>query len=270
MEVKMSPALSRFEVITDEGHVYIAEGVGVTFEYEDKGRILRAILTPMERPKREGAVNTMKRILRLSVFFLAFFVPTICLAQDQDNRWVRPALRETERVKCEWTGNCERYYRYERWRERRAHWQRYRQERYERDPRLPKDVDYISIRDRERQGFVCKRKPIDVLSTEHQSEEDAFDAGVKMWMAKTNWVDGGQYMELASAAAAFKRCGPSNPHDNFSGKVSEGAQRVVKFIPGTAANRARKAGEAPGNKRCYITAIPCTPPLEPADRERGR
>ena len=209
----------------------------------------------------------MTRILLALVLLL---IPIRSSAQDTPD-WTRKAMRDGAKWNCEWLGNCYQWHRYERWRERRENWHRYRAEdRYERDPKLPRDVEYVTVRDRERAGFVCKRKPVDVLSTEHQSEPDAFDAGVKLWMAKTQWTDGGQYMELASAAQAFKRCGPSNPHDNFSGKASEAAQNVVKFIPGTAANRARRAGEAPGLKRCFITAVPCTPPLESADREGRR
>ena len=53
MNVKMSPAISRFEVIDETGRAYVKEGVSVELSYQDEGRTLKAFLTPGEPVKRK-------------------------------------------------------------------------------------------------------------------------------------------------------------------------------------------------------------------------
>ena len=66
MNVKMSPAISRFEVIDETGRVYVREGVSVELSYQDEGRTLKAFLTPgvaVER-KRGWAARLFTREVR--------------------------------------------------------------------------------------------------------------------------------------------------------------------------------------------------------------
>jgi len=94
-----------------------------------------------------------------------------------------------------------------------------------------------------RRNDQCLQNDVDVLSTEHQTEDNAREAARKLWMAKVQWVLGGQYMDLDEAAHVRWRCGPSNAHDTFGGKISEG----VGILTG-------KGGQ---NVRCAVWARPC-------------
>jgi hypothetical protein len=53
MNVKMSPTISRFEVIDETGRVFVREGVVVEMSYQDSGRTLKAFLTAGEPVKRK-------------------------------------------------------------------------------------------------------------------------------------------------------------------------------------------------------------------------
>ena len=78
--------------------------------------------------------------------------------------------------------------------------------------------------DRPERRDQCLAHDVDVLSTEHQSEDNAREAARKLWMAKTQWSHGGQYMDLDEAAHIRWRCGPSNAHDTASGRIAEAAK----------------------------------------------
>jgi len=94
---------------------------------------------------------------------------------------------------------------------------------------------------------------IDVLSTEHQSEESAREAARKAWMARSQWEVGGAYMNLDEAEGVRWRCGPSNAHDTASGRISEAVGTVT--------------GKGGQNVRCALSARPCKGPRE---SDRGR
>lgn len=101
-------------------------------------------------------------------------------------------------------------------------------------------------------GALCLDKAIEVVSTEHTSEENAAEAARKLWMAKTQWLKGGQYMNLENANDVFWSCGPSNAHDTASGKLAEAASKLT--------------GKDGQNVRCELWARPC----KPARVERGK
>lgn len=101
----------------------------------------------------------------------------------------------------------------------------------------------------------CQESDVDVLSTEHQSEDNAREAARKLWMAKVQWTLGGQYMDLDEAAHIRWRCGPSNAHDTVAGKLSEVAGALT--------------GKGGQNVRCALWARPCRVERK-ADDIRGR
>lgn len=111
--------------------------------------------------------------------------------------------------------------------------------------------------ERERPGRLdqCLSIEVDVLSTEHQTEDNAREAARKLWMAKVQWQLGGQYMSLDEAAHTRWRCGPSNAHDTVAGRLSE----TVGALTG-------KGGQ---NVRCALWARPCRTERTPGD-ERAR
>ena len=97
--------------------------------------------------------------------------------------------------------------------------------------------------DRARRQEQCLDNPVDVLSTEHQSEENARESARKLWMAATQWRFGGQYMNLDEAAHVRWQCGPSNAMDTIAGKISEAAGVLT--------------GRGGQNVRCALWAVPC-------------
>ncbi len=101
----------------------------------------------------------------------------------------------------------------------------------------------------------CQEADVDVLSTEHQTEDNAREAARKLWMAKVQWQLGGQYMDLDEAAHIRWRCGPSNAHDTVAGKLSEVAGALT--------------GKGGQNVRCALWARPCRVERK-ADDIRGR
>lgn len=101
----------------------------------------------------------------------------------------------------------------------------------------------------------CLSVEVDVLSTEHQSEDKAREAARKLWMSKTQWQHGGQYMSLDEAAKVRWRCGPSNAHDTIAGRLSEGVAQLT--------------GREGQNVRCQLWAHPCRTERTPGD-EKGR
>ena len=98
-------------------------------------------------------------------------------------------------------------------------------------------------RERGSRADQCLPQDVDVLSTEHQTEDNAREAARKLWMAKTQWSHGGQYMDLDEAAHIRWRCGPSNAHDTASGKLAEAAGVLT--------------GKGGQNVRCALWARPC-------------
>lgn len=198
----------------------------------------------------------MRRAWGLALILVAATVPPLsCEAQEE---WVRPALREQARFNCEWFGNCERWYRYVHWRERQAQLRAYRRA----EVYGPQVRGYIQRDDddryRERDRAQCiPGAVIDVLSTEHTTEDNAREAAKKLWMAKVQWVHGGQFMDLDQAAEVRWMCGPSNAHDTFSGRIAEAAGTIT--------------GRGGQNVRCSLFARPCRAPRErEADRRSRR
>lgn len=114
--------------------------------------------------------------------------------------------------------------------------------RYYSAPRRDYDDD-PRWRDRGSRNDLCLQKEVDVLSTEHQSEDNAREAARKLWMSKTQWEHGSQWMDLDEAAHIRWRCGPSNAHDTAAGRLSEAAGVLT--------------GKGGQNVRCALWARPC-------------
>jgi hypothetical protein len=104
--------------------------------------------------------------------------------------------------------------------------------------------------DRDDRG-LCLSVTVDVLSTEHTQEDNAREAARKLWMAKTQWAHGGQYMALENASDVRWRCSASNAHDTVSGRIAEAAGALT--------------GRGGQNVRCALWARPCK-----AAREKDR
>ena len=159
-------------------------------------------------------------------------------------RWV------TQRVahrSCDWADYCATYYIYRRVRVREYQPQVYSY------VRRGRDEDYRDRRDHDT-GGQC-REVLDVLSTEHQSEDNARESARKLVMAKIQWLYGSQYMDLANAADVRWRCSASNAHDTVSGRLTEGAAKLI--------------GRDGQNVRCALWVKPCKAPRE-KDKETRR
>ncbi len=117
--------------------------------------------------------------------------------------------------------------------------------------------DWDENRWRERGGRLdqCLPNEVDVLSTEHQSEDNAREAARKLWMAKVQWQHGSQWMDLDEASHIRWRCSPSNAHDTASGRLAEAAGALT--------------GKGGQNVRCALWAKPCRVERK-ADDIRGR
>lgn len=110
-------------------------------------------------------------------------------------------------------------------------------------------------RRQDRRG-LCLHTTVDVVSTEHTSEENAREAARKLMMAKVQWAYGGQYMNIDEAADVKWRCGPSNAHDTFSSRLSEAAGKLT--------------GREGQNVRCALWIRPCRAERESAGNGRRR
>lgn len=202
-------------------------------------------LTPME---------TIACILAMS----ALVIMAPAHAQD-DSKWIRQSLRSQAKVNCEWFGNCAQHYRYERW--RRNHSQ-YRWHAYYSD---------VERRERLHSGYLCTGRMISVVSTAHQTVEQAFEAGVQLWQARTQWEVGGQYMHPGFAARFRFRCSLTDPGDAMRDKLGNALDQAGRYMPFTKNWNARNSGEPVGLKRCYIEAEPCRDKLEERDEDdRGK
>lgn len=193
--------------------------------------------------------------------------PASCSAQDPAT-WVQESLL----ADCKAWGNCWRKYgeqrRYPRWHEREERFREYRREEHVEDYREPErfePVRYYDRHERERQGFNCKTVVISVVSTEHQTEEEARDAAARLWAVQVSWTIGAQWMNLNNAARYRERCDMSNAGDTMSGKLGQGTAAIAEIIPFTKQHRAAQQGQERGLRRCYVEAIPCRKPL--MDRE---
>lgn len=189
----------------------------------------------------------MKRIALTLV--LTIMGSLVVCAQPDDVGWVRYSLRQRcYRHVDMWgavTYPCYRHY---------ARVGRYYRSSY--NHRRDYDRDDDRERDRGHRDDLCWFDNIDVLSTEHQNEDNAREAARKLWMAKTQWMIGGQYMSLEEAAHIVWRCGPSNAHDTVSGSISQAAGVLT--------------GQSGQNVRCALWARPCRVERSPGDERRRR
>lgn len=129
-------------------------------------------------------------------------------------------------------------------------------ERYYREPEDMAPA-WAGMEDRRGKCLTDRRgEPVnvEVVSTEHNSEDAARESAKKLWMVQTAWKYGGQYIDLDNAANVREKCGPSNPMDTITGRLIEGAQKLT--------------GNDGQNMRCEISARPCSPPLQPMERHR--
>ncbi len=178
-------------------------------------------------------------------------ITAVPAASEDDSRWVRRSVWSS----CDfWGANCVRY----RIRDY-EHRRRYVQRVYRRhEPRVMAYVrrdrdDWETRRDERAQ---CIDTVVDVVSTEHQGEDNARESARKLWMARTQWNYGGQYMALDEAADVRWRCGPSNAHDTMSGRLAEAAGKLV--------------GREGQNVRCALWARPCRAQREADQNGRRR
>mgnify|MGYP001609994126 CR=1 FL=1 len=111
-------------------------------------------------------------------------------------------------------------------------------------------------REQGRRRDQCLDVEVDVLSTEHHSEDNARESARKLWMSKVQWQHGSRHMDLDAAAAVRWQCGPSNAHDTMSGKLAE----TVGTLTG-------KGGQ---NVRCALWARPCSTERTPGDGKGRR
>lgn len=109
---------------------------------------------------------------------------------------------------------------------------------------------------RDRDDWQCLDHPIMVLSTEHTEAALAMESAKKLWAATTQWIHGSRFMNLENAADEKVKCDQSNAMDTISGRLVEGAQKLV--------------GNDGLNVRCVISARPCSAPLERAEKEDRR
>lgn len=198
-------------------------------------------------------------MLRLFKICLLAAVITVSLAltvtahQEQDSTWVQQTIAQQYRVCDNWDGSCRIETRYRQIYKRvyRPTVRHYAQPRltYDRDDR--RDERRYSQEDRAQ----CLNATVDVLSTEHTSQDNAENAAEKLWMAKTQWDWGSKYMDLQNAADVRWRCSASNAHDTVAGKLSEGISKLQ--------------GKDGQNVRCSLFARPCRAVIE-RDRRRGK
>jgi hypothetical protein len=182
------------------------------------------------------------------LFVFGVLIARQARAEGDDSRWIYRTIRQQYVAYDHWTGHYVHRYRYVR--------QRIRNHAYYLPEREPTRVYGYARRDDdpdERMQCLQKSRRVDVLSTEHQTEESAREAAKKLWMAKTQWEIGGQYMNLDEASEVRWRCGPSNAHDTVSGRLAEAAGTLT--------------GKGGQNVRCALSATPCKGPRE---SDRGR
>lgn len=170
--------------------------------------------------------------MRLMLAALVAVIATGAFAQE-DSRWVKRIIGY--RHVCDWDG-CRRHPVYRNVYVPYAHPREY-------------TLTYAY-----REGRICDKPTIEVLSTEHQEETNARNAATKLWMAQVQWKWGGQYMDLENATDVLWRCSASNAHDTISGRLAEGVSKLV--------------GKEGQNVRCQLWARPCTAPREPEGRGR--
>lgn len=96
---------------------------------------------------------------------------------------------------------------------------------------------------------VCVSDDVEVVSTEHTTQDNAMEAARKMWAFSTQWKWGSQYMALELADDFRSYCGQSNAMDTASGKLNEAMSSMV--------------GKDGVNVRCIIRARPCRALLKP-------
>lgn len=180
----------------------------------------------------------------ISCILWAIVIVMATHAKAQEDRWGHWVYRPS----CDGYGYCHRVLVW-----RRIRYYHHRYYGYSQPTYYHRDRDYDDYRDEHR--GLCMDREVEVVSTEHQSEEHARDAARKLWMASTNWSYGGRYMDLDNAADVRWRCGPSSAMDNLSGKISQAAQQLV--------------GRDGQNVRCQLWARPCELPRE-KERDRRR
>lgn len=94
----------------------------------------------------------------------------------------------------------------------------------------------------------CTGRPIEIVSTEHTTRDNALEAGRKLWAAQANWKEGAQYQDLKVARDYREHCGPSDPMDTLSGRLNEAVNSAL--------------GKDGQNVRCIIRAEPCRAIME--------
>jgi hypothetical protein len=175
-------------------------------------------------------------LVGIVLFVFGVLIARQARAEGDDSRWVYRTVRQQYVVYDHWTGHYVYRYRYVR--------QRIRNHAYYLPEREPTRVyGYARRDDRGDERELCRSQSVDVLSTEHQSEESAREAARKLWMAKVQWEVGGAHMNLDEAAGVRWRCGPSNAHDTMSGRLAEAAGTLT--------------GKGGQNMRCALSARPC-------------
>lgn len=193
--------------------------------------------------------------MRVILFLAALLLlPGAALAEGSDSRaYVRKALWSS----CEFWGTCYRY-RYhnydDRWERVRVVYRRAPTHHHHERPYREANLHYRTPDRDDRHDDPrgqCLGTTLDVLSTEHQSEENARESARKLIMAKIQWLHGSQFMDLGNAADMRWRCSASNAHDTVSGRLSEATAKLT--------------GREGQNVRCALWVRPCK-----AAREKER
>jgi hypothetical protein len=92
-------------------------------------------------------------------------------------------------------------------------------------------------------GSQCVDQRVDVISTPHQTIDDAKSAAQTQWRAKAQFLAGGIYMDPKWSEDQKWLCSITDPRDSASSKVSETTGRLL--------------GNSGELYRCYFSARPC-------------
>ena len=212
-------------------------------------------------------------------FSLALLLLLVAWPANADT--TREEIRDLLVSSCKAWGTCGQYFRHRRFADRHHDLRRWRpmeitiRPQHNRDWRSWREDDWrrfedrrVTEEDRKRDGFRCVGVDIEVLSEQRTTKEQGINDGVQKWMARTQWVYGGQYMDIGESARFRHRCGPTQPPgDGAALKAADVVNKGLEYVPGTPQRRAARDGEETGQFRCEIVAMACRPAREWKDRD---
>jgi hypothetical protein len=115
------------------------------------------------------------------------------------------------------------------------------------------------IQDEERQQRpdlnLCLPRTVNVMSDQHKGEDRSRNDAIRKWEAKVQWSGGGgEFMNFENAEDKEWRCGPSDPHDSITGRLSQAVGKATATITGNDTEGR--------NVRCELWAKPCRAPRQ--------